>query len=54
MSGRSAHVRKKAHEPKKGKGPERRKSSASADYNDGHTITDYPVPPVPSGPGGTG
>ncbi|KAH8176768.1 hypothetical protein LIA77_01850 [Sarocladium implicatum] len=51
MSGRSAHVRKKAHEPKKGKGPERRTSSASADYNDGHVITDYPVP---SGPLGTG
>ncbi|KAK0382717.1 hypothetical protein NLU13_9813 [Sarocladium strictum] len=51
MSGRSAHVRKKIHEPNKGKAAERRRSSASADRDDLAVIGDFPMP---SGPLGTG
>ncbi|KAL2208256.1 hypothetical protein CC79DRAFT_1308082 [Sarocladium strictum] len=50
MSGRSAHVRKKVTEPNKGKGADRRQSSASAE-RDMTVITDFPMP---SGPLGTG
>lgn len=54
MSGRSAHVRKKVHEPNKGKGKgkatERRQSSASADYND-VAVVDYHMPSSPLGTG---